>query len=116
MIPVDDDRPILEVALGAAAAAFAAEIVGNPVPVVIARPTDAAAGGGGTSVGVVLAGSSKVGTGKTGFEAALPVPDGPPPPTRLRGATPPAADALKACCTICCCRAKTSRPLVTYPA
>jgi len=61
-----------------------------------------------------LAGSSKEGGGKIGFDDDFPVPDGPPPPVRRRGVEPAApVAALKACCTICCCRARTSLPLVT---
>ena len=50
--------------------------------------------------------SSYVGGGKTGWTEDRPVPDGPPPPVlRL-------ADPAKSFC----CLARTSRPLVTYPA
>ena len=77
------------------------------------RPFAAAEGGGTKGVGF-FAGSSKVGAGNTGWEEARPVPDGPPLPVLRRGA-PPAAPlaALRACWTICCCRASTSRPDVT---
>ena len=69
-------------------------------------------GGGGTKVDWdCLLGSSKTGAGKTGFDVTLPVPEGPPLPTRRLALEPPVAAAA-----ICCCRAKTSRPLVTYPA
>jgi len=54
-------------------------------------------------------GSSKVGGGKTGLDGTLPVPDGPPLPTRLL--VDPMAAAIS-----CCCLANTSLPLVTYPA
>jgi len=61
-------------------------------------------GGVGTREAVEdLAGSSKEGGGKIGFDDAFPVPDGPPPPVRRRGVEPAAPlAALKACCTICC--------------
>ena len=72
-------------------------------------------GGGGTKVVCEgLLGSSKVGGGKIGLLATFPVPDGPPPPTRLLVFGP---ELLLAAAAICCwCLAKTSRPLVTYPA
>ena len=81
---------------------------GNPVPVLAALDI-----GVGTSAGAGLVGSSNSGGGKTGLEAARPVPEGPPPPILRRGTVPACCDALRACCTICCWRASTSRPLVT---
>ena len=55
--PVEKERPTLDPeATGGTLAALAAEIVGNPGPVVMERPT--APGGGGTKVGAVFAGSS----------------------------------------------------------
>ena len=71
-----------------------------------------------------LMGSSNSGAGNTGLGCGLPVPDGPPPPMRfLVGNFAPVADNMACppesfCCStnICCCRAKTSHPLVTYPA
>ena len=80
---------------------FAADMLGNPEPTLTAL-VDAA--GAGTRFEVEgFDGSSYVGSGKTGFEQALPVPDGPPPPTLRRGADPAAPlAALSACCTICC--------------
>lgn len=76
----------------------------------------AAASGPGNEGG--LCGSSNVGGGKTGELGALPVPDGPPPPTRrLTPLDLPPLGASKAPepeeITNCCCRAKSSRPLVT---
>ncbi|MGH3055304.1 MAG: hypothetical protein ACRDL7_10050 [Gaiellaceae bacterium] len=71
-------------------------------------------------------GSSKHGGGKTGCDADLPVPLGPPAPTFLRvfppKAAPPVAvvfacDKLKTEAGISsCCFAATSLPDVTYPA
>jgi hypothetical protein len=88
------------------------EIAGNPelaveavavAPVETDRTCVVAVGGVGTTAAEALAGSSKEGGGKIGFDDALPVPDGPPPPVRLRGVDPAAPlAALKACCTICC--------------
>lgn len=87
----------------------------------IAPPT-----GTGTETEGGFAGSSNSGGGNIGWVDAFPVPDGPPPPTRFRGGIgiPPLVIPAAACCccaascsaTICCWRAKTSRPLVTYPA
>lgn len=56
---------------------------------------------------VVEEGSSKVGGGNMGLGGTFPVPEGPPPPTRRRTVLDVAN---------CCCRARTSRPEVTYPA
>jgi len=88
----------------------AVEIEGNPEPIVEAEAvvpverTCVIVGGVGTSDAVeLLAGSSYEGGGKTGFDDAFPVPDGPPPPVRRRGVEPAAPlAALNACCTICC--------------
>ena len=120
LAPTDEARAIVLGAVVPPAAgadtALAAAMVGNAA----ADGTDAAlvgaaaVGGVGTRVALGLAGSSKVGTGNTGFVAARPVPDGPPDPVFRRGVPPLApAAALKACSTICCCRARTSLPLVT---
>jgi len=56
-----------------------------------------------------LAGSSKHGAGKAGFEHTLPVPLGPPPPTRLR--VEPEEELAAAIWA--CCLASTSLPEVT---
>lgn len=84
----------------------AAEIEGNPEPIVCTDAAAAAAdrtcvivGGVGTRevVGFFTA-SSYEGGGKIGFEDAFPVPDGPPPPVLLRGVVPAAPlAALNAC-------------------
>ena len=100
--------------LGAGGMTFAAVIVGKAAVELTDAERGTVPGGGGTRGGLCLAGSSKQGGGKIGFAAARPVPDGTPPPTRRRGALPAAAPAaLRACSTICCWRARTSRPLVT---
>lgn len=106
--PTDAER-VIGLAMAAVCAAAEA-MVGNPVPVLAALDM-----GVGTSVGAGFVGSSNSGAGNTGEEELLPVPEGPPPPILRRGAVPevPCEDALRACCTICCWRAKTSRPLVT---
>lgn len=102
----------------------AVEIEGNADPTVVAevevpveRTCDIVWGVGTNEDVELLAGSSYEGGGNTGLDDAFPVPDGPPPPVRRRGVEPAAPlAALNACCTICCWRAKTSLPLVTYPA
>ena len=99
--PDDDDLDMLPLL------ALAAAIVGKAAPVVTALVLGVAAaaagggGGGGTSEVDCFDGSSKEGGGNTGLELALPVPEGPPPPTFFRGAP---LTALSACCsrTICC--------------
>jgi hypothetical protein len=92
---------------------FAAMFAGfKYAPAVTARVTPA---GGGTKGGEGLLGSSYSGGGRMGFAAALPVPEGPPPPTFFLGMAP-ACPKRNCSAKICCCRAKTSRPLVTYPA
>ena len=98
--PAEADRAIV-VGTGKVAAetAFAAAIVGNAVvEFTDAERAVAVPGGGGTSGGVGLAGSSNVGGGNTGLVAARPVPEGPPPPVLRRGALPAAPlAALRAC-------------------
>ena len=98
---------VIVVAADGVAFADALEIAGNPDAVVEDVLADRAfvviAEGGGTSEAVDLAGSSYEGGGNTGLEEAFPVPDGPPPPVRLRGVDPAAPlAALNACSTICC--------------
>lgn len=106
-VEADRDKGIATGWLPAAAAA-AAEMVGNaeeePVATDAERGCDATETGAGTRFAVdALAGSSKEGGGKTGLDEAFPVPDGPPHPVRRRGVEPAAPlAALKACCTICC--------------
>ena len=72
--PMEAERPILA---GMVDGFVKAVVVARAIPV-----------GGGTNDDLLLEGSSYSGGGKTGLEHERPVPDGPPPPTRLRGTTP----------------------------
>ena len=106
-VPNAEPEATLLAAVATGVFVVALEIEGNPEAaeeeVLVDRALVIATGGGTSEDVELFAGSSYEGGGKTGFDDAFPVPDGPPPPVRLRGVEPAAPlAALKACSTICC--------------